>query len=164
MMFYKFKWNVWSFIVWQEGTTPLSHLSQGTSTEKLRELLNRYLEDLEDQNWRKAIEACSETKAKMEELEVALSNIVGLHELVLQLQKWAKGMLFDERRRAHMAWKSLLEGLLIWPSLAIQEQVIRHCVCVIFISQHFNNEGYTTCAYVTRTFKFMKKLSPLKLV
>ena len=36
----------------------------------------------------------------MEELEKALSNIVGLHDLKVQLRKWAKGMLLDERRRA----------------------------------------------------------------
>ncbi|KAA8534979.1 hypothetical protein F0562_029982 [Nyssa sinensis] len=80
-----------------EGMTPINHLSQGSGSEKLRELLHWYLEE---QRKRKAIEACSETKAKMDELEDALSNIVGLHELKLQLRKWAKGMLLDERRRA----------------------------------------------------------------
>lgn len=77
--------------------TPLNHLSQGPGNEKLRKLLNMYLEE---QRKRKAIEACSETKAKMDELEIELSNIVGLDELKLQLRKWAKGMLLDERRRA----------------------------------------------------------------
>ncbi|XAR66995.1 hypothetical protein NMG60_11013400 [Bertholletia excelsa] len=80
-----------------EGMTPLNHLSQGPGSEKLRELLNWHLAE---QRKRKAIEACSETKAKMDELENALSKIVGLHELKLQLRKWAKGMLLDERRRA----------------------------------------------------------------
>ncbi|XP_057500633.1 protein CfxQ homolog isoform X1 [Actinidia eriantha] len=80
-----------------EGMTPLNHLSQGPGSEKLRKLLHWHLEE---QRKRKAIEACSETKAKMDELEGALSNIVGLQELKLQLQKWAKGMLLDERRRA----------------------------------------------------------------
>lgn len=77
--------------------TPLNHLSQGPGNDKLRELL---LWHREEQRKRKAIEACSETKAKMDELEDALSNIVGLNELKLQLRKWAKGMLLDERRRA----------------------------------------------------------------
>ena len=77
--------------------TPINHLSQGSENEKLRGLLQRYHEE---QRKRKAIEACSETKAKMDELEDSLSNIVGLQELKLQLQKWAKGMLLDERRRA----------------------------------------------------------------
>lgn len=77
--------------------TPLNHLSQGPGSEKLRELLCWHREE---QRKRKAIEACSETKAKMDELEDALSNIVGLNELKLQLRKWAKGMLLDERRRA----------------------------------------------------------------
>ena len=39
-------------------------------------------------------------KAKMDELEDSLSKIVGLQELKLQLRKWAKGMLLDERRKA----------------------------------------------------------------
>ncbi|XP_057968591.1 ribulose bisphosphate carboxylase/oxygenase activase, chloroplastic [Malania oleifera] len=80
-----------------EGMTPLNHLSQGPGSQKLRELLHWHLEE---QRKRKAIEACSETKAKMDDLEAAISNIVGLHELKLQLRKWAKGMLLDERRRA----------------------------------------------------------------
>lgn len=80
-----------------EGMTPLNHLSQGLGNKKLRDLLNRHLEE---QRKRKAIEACSETKAKMEALENELSNIVGLDALKLQLRKWAKGMLLDERRRA----------------------------------------------------------------
>lgn len=80
-----------------EGMTPLNHLSQGPGNKKLRDLLNRHLEE---QRKRKAIEACSETKAKMEALENELSNIVGLDALKLQLRKWAKGMLLDERRRA----------------------------------------------------------------
>lgn len=77
--------------------TPINHLSQGPGNEKLRELLHQYLDE---QRKRKAIEACSQTKAKMDELESELSKIVGLDELKLQLRKWAKGMLLDERRKA----------------------------------------------------------------
>jgi len=77
--------------------TPLNHLSPGPGSEKLRQLLNQYLEE---QRKRRALEACSETKAKMDELEGELSKIVGLHDLKLQLRKWARGMLLDERRRA----------------------------------------------------------------
>lgn len=77
--------------------TPLNHLSQGPGNEKLRQLLNRHLEE---QRKRRAIEACGETKAKMDELEKELSSIVGLYDLKIQLRKWAKGMLLDERRRA----------------------------------------------------------------
>lgn len=80
-----------------EGMTPLNHLSQGPGSEKLRELLHRYLDE---QKKRRALEACSETKAKMDELEDALSNIVGLNDLKSQLRRWAKGMLLDERRKA----------------------------------------------------------------
>lgn len=80
-----------------ERMTPLNHLSKGPGSEKLRELLFLHLEE---QRKRRAIEACSETKAKMDELENELSNIVGLNELKIQLRKWARGMLLDERRRA----------------------------------------------------------------
>ncbi|XP_027359028.1 uncharacterized protein LOC113867769 [Abrus precatorius] len=80
-----------------EGMTPLNHLTHGPGTEKLRQLLHWHLEE---QRKRRAIEACSETKAKMNELEKELSNIVGLNDLKVQLRKWAKGMLLDERRRA----------------------------------------------------------------
>ncbi|CAJ2636821.1 unnamed protein product [Trifolium pratense] len=80
-----------------EGMTPLNHLSQGPGNDKLRELLNWHLEE---QRKKRAIETCSETKAKMDELEKELSNIVGLNDLKVQLRKWAKGMLLDERRRA----------------------------------------------------------------
>ncbi|XP_051132033.1 uncharacterized protein LOC127252068 [Andrographis paniculata] len=80
-----------------EGMTPVDHLSPGPGSEKLRDLLLRHLEE---QRKRKALEACSETKAKMDALENKLSNIVGLHLLKTQLRKWAKGMLLDERRRS----------------------------------------------------------------
>ncbi|KAJ7969610.1 AAA-type ATPase family protein / ankyrin repeat family protein [Quillaja saponaria] len=80
-----------------EGMTPLNHLLEGPGNEKLRQLLHWHLEE---QRKRRAIEACSETKAKMDELENEISNIVGLHALKTQLRKWAKGMLLDERRRA----------------------------------------------------------------
>ncbi|KAK6248532.1 hypothetical protein QUC31_020097 [Theobroma cacao] len=79
-----------------EGMTPIKHLSNGPGSEKLRQLLHWHLEE---QQKRRALEACGETKAKMDELEKELLNIVGLHELKVQLRKWAKGMLFDERRR-----------------------------------------------------------------
>uniref|UniRef100_A0A1D1YFZ8 Protein cfxQ n=1 Tax=Anthurium amnicola TaxID=1678845 RepID=A0A1D1YFZ8_9ARAE len=84
-------------VVDNEGMTPLNHLSQGSNSEKLRQLLNRHIEE---QRKRKALETCSEAKAKMAEFEMAMSSIVGLHALKLQLHKWAKGMLLDEWRRA----------------------------------------------------------------
>ncbi|KAL5975901.1 hypothetical protein ACLOJK_020229 [Asimina triloba] len=80
-----------------EGKTPLNHLPQSPGNEKVQELLHHHIEE---QRKRKAIQACSETKAKMAKLEKELSDIVGLQELKLQLRKWAKGMLLDERRRA----------------------------------------------------------------
>ncbi|MFS7973955.1 hypothetical protein Hanom_Chr09g00862761 [Helianthus anomalus] len=39
-------------------------------------------------------------KPKMDELEKEILQLVSLHELKLQLKKWAKRMLLDERRRA----------------------------------------------------------------
>ncbi|KAK5817147.1 uncharacterized protein LOC108470643 [Gossypium arboreum] len=80
-----------------EGMTPIKHISKGPGSEKLQELLHRHLEE---QRKRRALEACGEAKAKMDELEKELSNIVGLHDLKVQLRKWAKGMLLDERRRS----------------------------------------------------------------
>ncbi|CAL9770509.1 unnamed protein product [Musa acuminata subsp. burmannicoides] len=80
-----------------EGMTPLSHLSEGAGNEKLQGLLCRHIEE---QRKRKAIESCSEAKAKMAEFEAAISNVVGLQELKMQLRRWARGMLFDEKRRA----------------------------------------------------------------
>ncbi|XP_047328082.1 protein CfxQ homolog [Impatiens glandulifera] len=80
-----------------DGMTPLNHLSQGPGNEKLKKLLTSYLQE---QRKRKAIELCSETKAKIDELEKEIANIVGLHDLKVQLRKWAKGMFLDERRRA----------------------------------------------------------------
>lgn len=77
--------------------TPLDHLLKGPGSGMLRELL---LWHHEEQQKSRALEACSQTKAKMDELENELSKIVGLHELKIQLLKWAKGMLLDERRRA----------------------------------------------------------------
>ncbi|CAM8897528.1 unnamed protein product [Rhodiola kirilowii] len=80
-----------------EDKTPLNHLSQGPRSENLRQMLVWYSNE---QRKRKAIEASGETKAKMNQLEDALSHIVGLHEIKEQLRRWAKGMLLDERRRA----------------------------------------------------------------
>jgi len=77
--------------------TPLNHLSQGSGSEKLRALLLKHIEEKRKQ---KAVEICNEAKIKMEDFEVEMSNIVGLNDLKLQLHKWAKGMIMDERRRA----------------------------------------------------------------
>jgi SpoVK/Ycf46/Vps4 family AAA+-type ATPase len=80
-----------------EGKTPIDHLSKGPGSQKLCELLNTHIKE---QRKRKALEACNQTTAKMNELENELSNIVGLNDLKVQLRKWAKGMLLDERRTA----------------------------------------------------------------
>ncbi|ONK67191.1 uncharacterized protein A4U43_C06F17240 [Asparagus officinalis] len=81
-----------------EGKTPLDHVSQhGGGSEKLHGLLTRYIQE---QRKRKAIEFFGEAKEKMREFEEAMEKIVGLQDLKSQLYKWAKGMLFDEKRRA----------------------------------------------------------------
>lgn len=99
--FEEFKLKV-GFGFLMEGMTPLNHLSPGPRSEKLWELLNWHLGE---QRKRRAIEACSETKAKTDELENEISNVVGLHELKVHLRKWAREMLLDERRRTpHMAF------------------------------------------------------------
>ncbi|KAF9615381.1 hypothetical protein IFM89_023032 [Coptis chinensis] len=80
-----------------DGLAPINHLSHGPNSEKLRELLQWHLEQ---QRKRIAIAVCGETKAKMTQLEDAISSIIGLNDLKLQLRKWAKGMILDEKRRA----------------------------------------------------------------
>lgn len=80
-----------------EGLTPLNHISEGLDGEMLREILDDHIKKQLTIN---AIRACGQARAKMVDFEAALSNIVGLHSLKLQLHKWAKGMIFDEKRRA----------------------------------------------------------------
>ncbi|KAE8654643.1 protein CfxQ-like isoform 2 [Hibiscus syriacus] len=80
-----------------EGMTPIKHLSKGPGSEKLQELLLRHLEE---QRKRRALEACTEAKAKMDELEKELSNIVG-KSCQISGCSWMKAAeLLDERRRA----------------------------------------------------------------
>jgi SpoVK/Ycf46/Vps4 family AAA+-type ATPase len=80
-----------------DNLTPLNHLSQGAGCEKLRELIHKHMDELRKN---KALEVCNEAKARMAEFEMAMSNVVGLHDLKLQLHRWAKGMIMDKRRRA----------------------------------------------------------------
>ncbi|KAG8058674.1 hypothetical protein GUJ93_ZPchr0002g25108 [Zizania palustris] len=80
----------------QEGKIPLNHIPGGVGSEKLQKILTRHMEE---QRKRKALMSCREGKA-MAEFEEAMSQIVGLQELKMQLRRWARGMLFDEKRRA----------------------------------------------------------------
>jgi hypothetical protein len=80
----------------QEGKTPLNHILVGAGSEKLLKLLSRHMEE---QRKQKALLSCHEGKA-MTEFEEAISQIIGLQELKMQLRRWARGMLFDEKRRA----------------------------------------------------------------
>ncbi|XP_073154285.1 protein CfxQ homolog [Henckelia pumila] len=51
-------------------------------------------------SWNKYQNDSDGIKAKMDEFDHELSKIVGLRLLKQQLQKWAKGVLMDEKRRA----------------------------------------------------------------
>ncbi|GJM90809.1 hypothetical protein PR202_ga07124 [Eleusine coracana subsp. coracana] len=79
-----------------EGKIPLNHIPVGAANEKLLKLLSRHMEE---QRKQKALMSCWEGKA-MEEFEEAISQIIGLQELKMQLRRWARGTLFDEKRRA----------------------------------------------------------------
>ncbi|PKA54456.1 Protein cfxQ like [Apostasia shenzhenica] len=91
------KLTLFSFNVSKEGLTPLNHVSEGPSSWKLREVLKQHMDK---QRKIKALEACYEAQLKMENFEAAIASIVGLESLKLQLHKWARGMIFDEKRRA----------------------------------------------------------------
>ncbi|KAJ0097516.1 hypothetical protein Patl1_27404 [Pistacia atlantica] len=80
-----------------KGMTVLDHLSKIPESGKLRDV---FLSHQEEQQKKKVLEACSKEKEKMDALDKELSNIVGLDELKMQLRKWAKSFLVDERRKA----------------------------------------------------------------
>ncbi|XP_042505402.1 protein CbbX-like isoform X2 [Macadamia integrifolia] len=80
-----------------EGFTPLNHLSLGPQGEKMRELFHLHIKQ---KRRSEAIGPRGDMKENMDKIEETLANLVGLHELKLQLRKWAKGMLLDEKRRA----------------------------------------------------------------
>lgn len=84
------------FVKDDEGKMPLNHIPGGAGSEKLLKLLTHHMEE---QRKRKALMSCLEGKA-MSEFEEAMSQIVGLQELKMQLRRWARGMFFDEKRRA----------------------------------------------------------------
>jgi len=68
----------------------LSHLPKSPSNEKLRGLLQAHLDKQQSNKGHHMIAA----------LEAALKPIVGLEGLKLQLRRWAKGTLLNEKRRA----------------------------------------------------------------
>ncbi|PIN01919.1 hypothetical protein CDL12_25569 [Handroanthus impetiginosus] len=53
----------------------------------------------DDQNFKEPKNYDNGLGRKMNEFDHELSKIVGLHQLKLQLRRWAKGMLLDEKRR-----------------------------------------------------------------
>jgi len=74
----------------QEAQTPLGHLPKSPSNDKLRSLLQAQLDKQQSNKGHSMIAA----------LEAALQPIVGLEHLKLQLRRWAKGTLLNEKRRA----------------------------------------------------------------
>jgi Ni/Co efflux regulator RcnB len=80
----------------QEGKTPIDHLPASPTYERLRNLLNQHQVM---QRKRKALESCQEAKA-MAEFDDSISHVVGLKKMKMQMRKWARGMLLDEKRRA----------------------------------------------------------------
>lgn len=106
-----------------EGMTPFNYLPAGVENDELMRLcqhlteqmnivtqqINSFTEQIYNttnntwigyQNVELQRDYDSGIKGKMDEFDYELSKIVGLHDLKLQLQKWAKGMLLDEKRRA----------------------------------------------------------------
>ncbi|KAH8973675.1 hypothetical protein BDL97_01G061000 [Sphagnum fallax] len=73
-----------------EAQTPLGHLPKSPSNDKLRSLLQAQLDKQQSNKGHSMIAA----------LEAALQPIVGLEHLKLQLRRWAKGTLLNEKRRA----------------------------------------------------------------
>ncbi|KAF7079075.1 hypothetical protein CFC21_083379 [Triticum aestivum] len=100
-----------------EGKIPLNHIPGGAGNEMLLQLLIRHMEE---QRKQKALMTCHEQRS-MAEFEEAISQIVGLQELKMQLRRWARGMLFDEKRRA--MGLGIPEELPTWHFWAIQEQI-----------------------------------------
>ncbi|KAJ0988846.1 hypothetical protein J5N97_007202 [Dioscorea zingiberensis] len=76
--------------------TPLDYSKKFRRNKKLLGLIQSHVEK---QRKRKAMATCNKANEKMEEFEKAISDIVGLQELKMQLRQWAKGMLLDEKRR-----------------------------------------------------------------
>lgn len=80
-----------------EGKTPLSHLPSSPSHQKLCSLIQNRL----DQQMKEtAMKACESSQMKMDALEEELRLVIGLDDLKLQLRRWAKGMLLDDKRKA----------------------------------------------------------------
>ncbi|KAJ0988845.1 hypothetical protein J5N97_007201 [Dioscorea zingiberensis] len=73
--------------------TPLDYCKKTRKNKKLLGLIQSHVEK------QKAMETCNKAKEKLEEFEKTISVIVGLPELKMQLRRWAKGFLADEKRR-----------------------------------------------------------------
>ncbi|KAG8376052.1 hypothetical protein BUALT_Bualt09G0023500 [Buddleja alternifolia] len=112
-------YNADTFARDDEGLIPFDYLPVGMQDHGLTNLLNQNVYQNVDQinqnttgySWTKYQNVeqdssgnyttdSSGIKGKMDEFENELSKIVGLHDLKLQLRKWAKGMLLDEKRQA----------------------------------------------------------------
>ncbi|XP_044462073.1 ribulose bisphosphate carboxylase/oxygenase activase, chloroplastic-like isoform X1 [Mangifera indica] len=76
---------------------PVDYVSKIQGNGKLLDLI---LPRQQEERQKKLQEACSKQKERMDALEKELSNIVGMDELKMQLRKWSKGILLNDRRRA----------------------------------------------------------------
>ncbi|KAL2500889.1 AAA-type ATPase family protein/ankyrin repeat family protein [Forsythia ovata] len=81
-----------------EGMVPLNYVPDILGNEELRRLLCQNVEEQRYSNYNE--ETRSGVQGILDELDRELSKIVGLHDLKVQLRKWAKGMLLDEKRRS----------------------------------------------------------------
>ncbi|KAF9612472.1 hypothetical protein IFM89_000220, partial [Coptis chinensis] len=79
------------------GLTPINRLSHGNVCEELCELLHAHLQE---QRKCRGTDACAEPSGTIAKLEDAISSIIGLNDLKVQLRKWGKGLVLDEKRRA----------------------------------------------------------------
>ncbi|KAF9608033.1 hypothetical protein IFM89_005183 [Coptis chinensis] len=94
---YSFKISYKKPLELQHGLTLINHLSNGTGSKDLSELLHLLNEE---QKQCRVDEVCGELKAKMAEIEDIISTTTGLDDLKLQLRAWAKEMFLVEKRKA----------------------------------------------------------------
>ncbi|XP_057788972.1 uncharacterized protein LOC131005879 isoform X2 [Salvia miltiorrhiza] len=83
-----------------EGRTPFNYLPSGVAENDELMRLCKNLAPQMNIFTQQRIQEDGGMQGKMDEFELELSKIVGLHELKRQLQTWAKGTLLDEKRRA----------------------------------------------------------------
>ncbi|XP_078154193.1 uncharacterized protein LOC144549362 [Carex rostrata] len=79
-----------------KGKTPIDYLWAGPTSERLRNLLKQ--QQLM-QRKKKALQSCQEAEV-MAKFDKSISHVIGLRKMKLQMRKWARGLLLDEKRLA----------------------------------------------------------------